>query len=78
MRMAASVASSRGGLVYAEELAVNQALDLAADFVGFTLGIEFLLNVGAFDPFPAEFLQLGFTAGFSNARRCFSMPRRSA
>jgi hypothetical protein len=53
-----------GGFVYAEKLAVDQALDFLADFVGITMGMELLLDVGAFDPFPAEFLHFGLRAGF--------------
>src|SRR5258706_13403934 len=53
-----------GGFVYAEKLAVNQAFDFLAHFVGITMGIEFLLNVGAFGPFPEKLFKLNLGAGF--------------
>ena len=42
----------------------EEAIHVAADFVGVAIGVEFFLDVGAFGPFPAVFLHLGVSAGF--------------
>lgn len=53
-----------GGFVYAEKLAVYQALDFAADFFGIAVREELFLNVGASGPFPEQLLELNFGARF--------------
>jgi hypothetical protein len=48
----------------AQEFVADHAVNFAADFVGVAVGIELLLDVGSFGPFPEEAIEFGFAAGF--------------